>query len=111
MFGRSDHNSPESHCESPLVDIDLPDISGFEVVARARATGGLRDTRVVFCTGGCPEERLPLGPTMEQAGDYPSAIRFYREAFAMELARNDVWYFINNILGYRREPEHVILDA
>ena len=37
---------------------------------------------------------------MEQAGDYPSAIRFYREAFAMEPASNDVWYFINNNLGY-----------
>jgi DNA-binding response OmpR family regulator len=43
-----------------LVDIDLPDISGFEVVARARAAGNLRDTRIVFCSGGCPEERLPL---------------------------------------------------
>ena len=43
-----------------LVDIDLPDISGFEVVARARAAGCLCDTRIVFCTGGCPEERLPL---------------------------------------------------
>lgn len=43
-----------------LVDIDLPDISGFEVVARARATGCMCDTRIIFCTGGCPEERLPL---------------------------------------------------
>jgi len=43
---------------------------------------------------------LALGQTMEQAGDYPSAIRFYREAFAMEPANNDVWYFINNNLGY-----------
>ena len=43
---------------------------------------------------------LALGQTMEQAGDYPSAIRFYREAFAMEPASNDVWYFINNNLGY-----------
>jgi tetratricopeptide (TPR) repeat protein len=43
---------------------------------------------------------LALGQTMEQARDYPSAIRFYREAFAMEPANNDVWYFINNNLGY-----------
>jgi tetratricopeptide (TPR) repeat protein len=43
---------------------------------------------------------LALGQTMEQARDYPSAIRFYREAFAMEPASNDVWYFINNNLGY-----------
>jgi DNA-binding response OmpR family regulator len=43
-----------------LVDIDLPDISGFEVVARARAAGCAHDTRILFCTGGCAEERLPL---------------------------------------------------
>jgi len=43
---------------------------------------------------------LALGQTMEQARDYPSAIRFYREAFAMEPVNNDVWYFINNNLGY-----------
>jgi tetratricopeptide (TPR) repeat protein len=43
---------------------------------------------------------LALGQTMEQARDYPSAIRFYREAFAMEPANNDVWYLINNNLGY-----------
>jgi len=43
-----------------LVDIDLPDFSGFEVVAGARAAGCLCDTRIIFCTGGCPEERIPL---------------------------------------------------
>ena len=43
-----------------LVDIDLPDMSGFEVVARARAAECARDTRIIFCTGGCAEERLPL---------------------------------------------------
>jgi DNA-binding response OmpR family regulator len=40
-----------------LVDIDLPDISGFEMVERARATGYLRKTRVIFCTGGYVQER------------------------------------------------------
>ena len=41
-----------------LVDIDLPDICGFEVVARARAAGCMRDTRIIFLyrrlRGGAP---------------------------------------------------------
>ncbi len=43
---------------------------------------------------------LALGQTMEQCNDFPSAIRFYREAMAMEPSRNDTWYFIHNNLGY-----------
>ena len=43
---------------------------------------------------------LALGQTMEQCNDFPSAIRFYREAMAMEPIRNDTWYFIHNNLGY-----------
>lgn len=39
-----------------LVDIDLPDISGFEVVAVATAAGWLDRTRIVFCTGSRLEE-------------------------------------------------------
>lgn len=41
-----------------LVDIDLPDLCGFDVVDRARAAGCLGRTRVVFCTGGYVQERL-----------------------------------------------------
>ena len=40
-----------------LVDIDLPDISGFEVAERARALNCLQGARIVFCTGGDIEER------------------------------------------------------
>ncbi len=40
-----------------LVDIDLPDMCGFDMVARARATGSLGQTRVVFCSGGDEQER------------------------------------------------------
>ena len=43
---------------------------------------------------------LALGQTMEQCNDFPAAIRFYREAMAMEPIRNDTWYFIHNNLGY-----------
>lgn len=43
---------------------------------------------------------LALGQTMEQCNDFPAAIRFYREAMAMEPSRNDTWYFIHNNLGY-----------
>jgi DNA-binding response OmpR family regulator len=41
-----------------LIDINLPDMSGFDVVSRARASGLLPDTSILFCTGGDLEERL-----------------------------------------------------
>src|SRR5947207_2592228 len=43
---------------------------------------------------------LAFGAMMEECNDFPAAIRFYREAMAMEPSRNDVWYFIHNNLGY-----------
>jgi tetratricopeptide (TPR) repeat protein len=43
---------------------------------------------------------LALGQTMEQCNDFPAAIRFYREAMALEPAFTDTWYFIHNNLGY-----------
>ena len=43
---------------------------------------------------------LALGQTMERAGDFSAAISFYREALAMEPARDEVWYLIHNNLGY-----------
>lgn len=44
-----------------LVDIDLPDISGFEVVTRARTTGCLCDTRIVFSYGPANCPHIPRG--------------------------------------------------
>ncbi len=43
---------------------------------------------------------LAMGQTMEQAGNYQAAVRFYREAFALEPMRTHTWYFINNNLGF-----------
>src|SRR5262245_53181805 len=43
---------------------------------------------------------LAMGQTMEQVGDYESAVRYYREAFAFEPVHTRTWYFINNNLGY-----------
>lgn len=58
---------------------------------------------------------LALGQTMEQCNDFPAAIRFYREAMAMEPIRNDTWYFIHNNLGYCYNqvttPEFFIKDS
>ena len=39
-----------------LVDIELPDTTGFEVMAIARASGWLHNSRIVFCTGNRSEE-------------------------------------------------------
>jgi tetratricopeptide (TPR) repeat protein len=43
---------------------------------------------------------LGMGQMMESAGDYQAAVRYYKEAFALEPLHTDVWYFINNNLGY-----------
>lgn len=43
---------------------------------------------------------LAMGQTMEQVGDYESAVRYYREAFAFEPVHTQTWYFINNNLGF-----------
>jgi tetratricopeptide (TPR) repeat protein len=43
---------------------------------------------------------LALGQMMESAGDFQAAVRYYKEAFALEPVHADAWYFINNNLGY-----------
>lgn len=43
---------------------------------------------------------LRMGQMMETARDYPAAVQFYKEAMALEPMRTDVWYFINNNLGF-----------
>lgn len=43
---------------------------------------------------------LTMGQFMEQIGDYDSAIAFYRQAFSLEPVDSQVWYYINNNLGY-----------
>jgi tetratricopeptide (TPR) repeat protein len=43
---------------------------------------------------------LNMGCLMEQMGDYVAATTFYQTAFSMEPCRTDIWYFINNNLGF-----------
>ena len=43
---------------------------------------------------------LTMGQAMEQVGDYPVAVRYYREAMALEPTHTFTWYFINNNLGF-----------
>jgi tetratricopeptide (TPR) repeat protein len=51
-----------------------------------------------------PEEKalnfLKMGQFMEQIQDYSSAVTYYRQAFSLEPVNNELWYFINNNLGY-----------
>lgn len=51
-----------------------------------------------------PEDKancvFTMGQAMEQVGDYPAAVRYYKEAEALEPAHTFTWYFINNNLGY-----------
>jgi tetratricopeptide (TPR) repeat protein len=43
---------------------------------------------------------LSLGQLMEQVRDYGAAIEAYTKALALEPADPEIWYFINNNLGY-----------
>ena len=51
-----------------------------------------------------PEDKaqcvFTMGQAMEQVGDFVTAARYYREAYALEPASTFTWYFINNNLGY-----------
>jgi tetratricopeptide (TPR) repeat protein len=51
-----------------------------------------------------PEDKancvFTMGQAMEQVGDYAAAIRFYKEAVALEPASMFTWYFIHNNLGF-----------
>lgn len=43
---------------------------------------------------------LGMGQMMETLQDYEAAVRYYKEAFALEPANTTTWYFINNNLGF-----------
>jgi DNA-binding response OmpR family regulator len=43
-----------------LVDIDLPDTTGFKVVAQALAHNQLQGTKIIFCSGDPSEERVAM---------------------------------------------------
>lgn len=51
-----------------LVDIDLPDSTGFEVVAKALAQGKLQGTKIIFCSGNPSEDRVGM------AGHFPGSV-------------------------------------
>jgi tetratricopeptide (TPR) repeat protein len=43
---------------------------------------------------------LTMGQAMEQVGDFAAAVRYYKEALALEPTHSFTWYFINNNLGF-----------
>ena len=43
---------------------------------------------------------LAFGQMMESMGDFESAVRYYKEALALEPVQTPTWYFINNNLGF-----------
>jgi tetratricopeptide (TPR) repeat protein len=43
---------------------------------------------------------LALGQLMEQKGDYLGAIEYYRCAFSLKPAATQVWYLVNNNVGF-----------
>jgi len=43
-----------------LVDIDLPDTTGFEVIAGALAQGWLQNTKIIFFSGESSDDRVAM---------------------------------------------------
>ena len=60
-----------------LVDIDLPDTTGFEVVARALAQGWLRNTKIIFFSGEPSDDRVVI------ARQFPDSV-FIPKPFEMQ---------------------------
>lgn len=64
----------------------------------------LRYLKQLIALSNDPEEHaayhLALGANMERVGDFPGAVKFYRNALGMEPCNRQTWYFIHNNLGY-----------
>jgi tetratricopeptide (TPR) repeat protein len=111
--------------EGPLVELSLDETEQFLLKNLRAATGDRRDAlwqlarfyshtkrpdqaldylRQVMALPGDTDHTaaciLAMGQSMEQVGDFPAAIRYYREAFALEPLNTSVWYLINNNLGF-----------
>jgi tetratricopeptide (TPR) repeat protein len=43
---------------------------------------------------------LSMGQLAEGMGDFEAAVDYYSQAFRLEPDRTEIWYFINNNLGY-----------
>src|SRR5215831_10270668 len=43
---------------------------------------------------------LKMGQMLEKSGDYQGALKTYTRAFDLPQETNDIWYFLNNNLGY-----------
>jgi DNA-binding response OmpR family regulator len=67
----------QAHFHVAVVDIDLPDTTGFKVVAQAVAQGKLRDTKIIFCSGEWSRERELM------AEQFPGS-RFLAKPFDMQ---------------------------
>ena len=60
-----------------LVDIDLPDTTGFEVVAGALAQGWLQNTKIIFFSGEPSDDRMAI------ARQFPGSV-FVPKPFEMQ---------------------------
>ena len=60
-----------------LVDIDLPDTTGFEVVAGALAQGSLQNTKIIFFSGDPSDGRMAI------ARQFPGSL-FVPKPFEMQ---------------------------
>jgi DNA-binding response OmpR family regulator len=70
------HLFQEQEFRLALVDIGLPDTTGFDVVSRALAQGRLRNTRIIFCSSEPSDDRVAM------AGRFPGSV-FVPKPFEM----------------------------
>jgi DNA-binding response OmpR family regulator len=79
-----------------MVDVDLPDMTGFEVVAGALALGSLQKTKIIFCSGNPGLDRLAMARLFPGSLFVPKPFRMQtllgliRKLFADEPAHNVV---------------------
>ena len=71
----------QSSFDVAVVDIDLPDINGFDVVGVAHELGCLRNTKVVFCTGNRSEEYR------QRAARFPGSSFLWKPFFLQNLLK------------------------
>ena len=89
------HQRPEDQVLWDLAKLYSQTDRHAESLARVKQLVAISET---------PEKKarcyLGMGQLMEQTRDYEAAIRYYSEALSLEPVNDQVWYFINNNLGY-----------
>ena len=80
----------------------------YQLIYLYRSSGRLMEamelTRRIEDLAEGPEEKahcyLTMGQIAEKMDDFAAAVDYYRQAFRLEPVGTELWYFVNNNLGY-----------